>query len=311
MKRLALAILPTLFGTFSQATEPIEVEFDTTGIFEDVKDAVWGQPSERSPLWETVDFSNHYSNYLIWENYIQNGEDATQDLRGFNIDVVDIFSSYTGNSVNAVPQNGIFGPLNKRLQVYVSDFSKPEKDQSITIYGATKRGKQIHQFVGNIKIKKILRRRNVNAEQATDTTRYTMIGSYEIKEDKNNEGAGVFRGTFAANVKAELRYDYLKDSLKREIWSNNQYEGSYGYSNRNFVGTWTSYSTGEQMKTIWGDNQLPFPLDFKIGVGEHLNNKYVDNDWQNYLNPESETEATFDEEGNTTGYKQVDEWWNR
>ncbi len=309
MKKIVLAAV--IISSYTHAAEPIELDFDTTGIFYNVRDAMWKQPSERSALWETVDFSTYYYNYLIWDYYSQNGNDVTKDLRGFNIDVVDLFSSYTGNSANASPQNGVFGPLYKRLQIYISDFSKQDKDQSITIYGASKRGKQIHQFTGTVKIEKILRRRRNDNEAKGDTVSYTLIGSYVIKEDKSQEGAGVFKGIYSANVKAELRYDFLKNSLKREIWNNNQGEPEYGYSNRNFVGTWTSYATGEQLKAIWGDNQLPFPLDFKIGIGEHPNPKYIDADWENYLNPENETEASYDEEGNQNGYKLIDEWWNR
>lgn len=301
----------TLLSVSANATEPIEIEFDTTGVFEDVKDAAWGAPSERSPLWGISDFSRHYENYLMWENYSKNGCDATKDLRGFSIDVVDLFSSYTGNALNAFPQNGVFGPTNKRIQVYVSDFSRQEKDQNITLYGATKRGKQVRQFTGVVKVQKILRRRKTDTEAKGDTVNYTLIATYEIKEDKSLEDAGVFRGIFSANVKAELRYDFLKNSLTREIWNNNSGEGSYAYSNRNFVGTWTSYETGEQLKAIWGDNKLPFPLDFKIGIGELPNEKYIDAEWESYLNNESETVATYDDEGNQNGYKQKDEWWNR
>lgn len=310
MKKIVLAATALLY-VHANAAESIEIDFDTTGVFEDVKDAIRTLPTERSPLWGITDFSKHYSNYLLWENYSKNGSDVTNDLRGFSVDVVDLFSSYAGNTVNAFPQNGVFGPLNKRLQVYVSDFSKQEKDQSITIYGATKRGRQTYQFTGKVKVERVLKHKIENSEEKGDSINYTLIASYEIREADDQEGAGVFRGTYAARVKAELRYDFLRNSLTREIWCNNNGEGKYGYSNRNFVGTWTSYNTGEQLKAIWGDNALPFPLDFRIGVGEHPNEKYIDSDWEMYLNPDTETKATYDEDGNQNGYKQIDEWWNR
>lgn len=294
------------------ATRPIVLDADTTSQnFKEEEAGIWNEPGKDSRLWEVADFSEAYQRHIICESIRSNGVDATLDLKGFTLDAVDLFSSFQGGRQHAMPQNGIFGFRNKRLQIYISDYCKPEGKNTILVYGASKRGMQIHHFEGKITIRQILKSTNTNHNTPKDSIRYPLVADYELAEDRQEEGSGTFRGTFCADVRAELHYDYLDNKLKREIWTNNANEGQYGYSNRNFVGTWTSNSTGEKLKAIWGDNALPYALDFQIGVGEEPNEKYIDADWEQYLNTDNEIEEVVDDEGEPQGFKMKDEWWTR
>lgn len=291
-----------------QAKEPVAITFDTTSAsFKAITANIWASNSQQ---WDCPNLGQAYYDYTLYDAARKKGSDATLELRGFDIDATDLFSSFKGGIDNATPQNGVFGPLNKRLQIYISKYIKKDKN-SFVVYGADKREKQIHQFTGVITVEKVVQTAVQTSNTKGDTTEFTLIARYQLKEDKDDEGSGIFEGTYCAKVKAQMRYDFLSNTLKREIWTNDDKEGSYNYTNRNFVGEWTGYVTKEKLKAIWGDNTLPFPQDFKIGIGEGLNEKYMDMDWESYLDTDSETEAVYNDEGEKTGYKQKDEWWGK
>lgn len=308
MKSLLVCAM-LLLAANAKAAEPLALSIDTaTTLFNEIREAVWGMPNKESSLWEEQDFSQHYIDYELWDNYRKNAKDITHDLKGYTINALDLFSSYLRKGDHAMPYNGVFGPRNKRLQVYVSDYSK-KVNNSIKIYGVTKRGKQTHPFSGTIQVIKVLQApKPIDQRENGDTTFHTLLAKYRLVEDVNEEGAGTFEGTYCARVKVMANFNFMANELKREVVTDR--EGP-NYSNRNFVGTWTSHNTNEKLKAIWGDNELPFPLDFAIGVGVELNEKYIDEGWESYMDADSEIEKLYDEDGEHTGDKLKDEWWNR
>lgn len=304
-----LFILMLACCTSAYGINPITINFDTASKqFEEFKEAIARPPKQESGLWKETDFSQAYKHYVEWTYAQRNGSDVTLDLRGYSIDATDLFSSFTNGNKHALPQNGVFGPLNRRLQVFLSDNIQQTDSKTFLVYGSTKRANQVHDYTGTITIDKILKTKKAD-NNAKDTLNHVLIGHYVLEEDPSEEGSGIFQGTFCATLNVEVRYDFLSNKLMRDIWV--LHDDTYGYSNRNFVGTWTSHNTGETLKAIWGDNALPFPLDFAIGVGVKLNEKYIDNDWHYYQHPEKEQEDVYDEEGNPSGKKQKVEWWKK
>ncbi|MCQ2191524.1 MAG: hypothetical protein MJZ23_01500 [Paludibacteraceae bacterium] len=312
MRIFALCTLPVLAMNV-EAAEPLTLELDTTTtLFGETKQAMWGMPDSSSTLWEEQDFSKALNDYLMWDGYRQGAKNVTNDLKGYEANAIDLYSSHIRKGDNAMPYNGVFGPRNKRLQVYVSDYTRTGADNAIRVFGVTKRGKQTHPFTGSIKVQKVLQTpKAAELRTKTDTASYTLLATYELEEDRNEEGTGILKGSYYAKVNVLATFNFMTNELKRQILTDRDGADNYGYSNRNFVGTWTSYRTGETLKAIWGDNLLPFSLDFRIGIGEVLNEKYVDNDWKKYSDNDSEIEAVYDEEGEQIGIKQKDEWWNR
>lgn len=100
------------------------------------------------------------------------------------------------------------------------------------------------------------------------------VGSYELTEDPTLPKTGVFRGVLATywytDGKRRLHYDDIEGY-------------SDGFTNNQFVGTWTSYSTKKTLRCNWGDFRIPNAGNFDMGAGEFSPDpKYYANGWQYY-----------------------------
>ncbi len=83
---------------------------------------------------------------------------------------------------------------------------------------------------------------------------------------------------------------------------------SDGFSNNQFVGSWTSYKTNKTKRCNWGDYRIPESGDLDIGAGEFsVNDKYLKNGWKIYkLAQEGFTETS---ETKQAKQKEEEQWW--
>ncbi|MGN6178567.1 MAG: hypothetical protein ACTHNW_05270 [Mucilaginibacter sp.] len=109
-----------------------------------------------------------------------------------------------------------------------------------------------------------------------------LFGTYSFSENPELAYSGRFQGTFET--------DFYVDKHERIHYDDIDLNAD-GFSNNQFTGTWTSYSTGMTKKCNWGDYRIPDSGDLDIGAGEFSpNDKYLKYGWQNardYLTPNS------------------------
>ncbi|AZQ64721.1 hypothetical protein EI427_21085 [Flammeovirga pectinis] len=91
-----------------------------------------------------------------------------------------------------------------------------------------------------------------------------------MTENSNEKHTGIFQGISATDFYINndtLTYNDLRSSA--DDMTNNQ-----------FVGTWTSYSTGTSKNCNWGDYRVPNVTGFDCGAARFSPcDKYVSNGW--------------------------------
>lgn len=235
--------------------------------------------------------------------------DISQTLKGFTFDGKSLFSSFT-EGPKAIPQDGIISTVCRLLSIYISDYQTSDATGAIRIYGASRRARQTYHFEGEIRIKKVIR--HYFGGMGADSASNVLIASYQFREDPQKEGSGVYSGTYAAQINTDISYNYLDNTIKREVTLDRRENSSPYYYNRCFVGCWTSYATGVSLPAIWGDDRLPFTSQwFDVG-NEHLvpAEEYTDNEWEEVLNG-SRLEPYYNEDGEPMGWRCKDEWWTK
>jgi hypothetical protein len=232
---------------------------------------------------QQVDFSQEFLNYLTANNTSKS--------------LLDKFAAYNCDSIWFTPnlqQNGVIGRNYQRIQIHISDISK--SDAKCNVYfvkGQSKVNNNICTFSGKIELLKLF-----CFECDYDETLLCgrLIARYSFYEDSLQNHSGVFKGIMSCYVSINNKNQRITLDKSGDV--------ADGYSNRDFVGTWTDYNTGVSKKCIWGDYRLPYTFDFDQGDGEMIvNSKYVKYGWQSY-NDGSE----FIDTGNDK-LELKDKWW--
>lgn len=154
---------------------------------------------------------------------------------------------------------------------FVSIIQNPTNPYEYLVYGKSKVKETICSFQGTITISQAVIYKNVDIpayKQGFATCDVILF------EDKKQSSTGFIKGTltshFIIDNKGNFRYDALNYFAD-------------GFSNNQFVGTWTSYKTMVTKKCNWGDNRIPQSGDLDIGAGEFsVDDKFVKNGWKNY-----------------------------
>lgn len=211
-----------------------------------------------------TDFSAEYLR-LQTERVSNNATDKTQLLTQYRFDTNSLFN--TGD----YQQNGVLGLDYKRIRFHISDSNRQENQLAFVISGKSNVSGNICDFKGNLNVLSVY-----EVTGGDDLPgQATLFAEYELFEDSTQNHAGVFKGTFECAI--------IIDHERKEIKLDERFEIADGYHNRTYVGTWTSYTTNEEKKCIWGDYRLPFTFDFDGGDGEMMVNlKYVKNGWKTF-----------------------------
>ena len=167
---------------------------------------------------------------------------------------------------------GFIGDNYQRLQIhFISIIQNPQNPYEYFAYGKTKVKETICVFQGTIKITK------ARIYKEGDIPAYTQGFAdcdVVLYEDNKQKSTGFFNGKLTSNFiidnKGKFRYDAIMFVAD-------------GFSNNQFVGTWTSYKTTTSKKCNWGDYRIPESGNFDIGAGEFsVDDKYVKNGWEDY-----------------------------
>ena len=102
---------------------------------------------------------------------------------------------------------------------------------------------------------------------------YALLATYELKENRAQQGSGVFSGLLTTYFYIQDGYVHLGDLM----------EVADGYENNQYEGTWTSYKTKKAKKANWGICRIPDSGDLDQGVGEFIpSEKYHAYGWASY-----------------------------
>lgn len=263
------------------------------------------------------DFRPLFSSFLKNSGFAHEqgtNSDIVTDLRGFEFDWGTLFSSFAttadtfGLMPYAEPQNGLFGPLYRRLQVYISPQFRQVRPLVFLFEGATLRAGTVRPFTGEVSIDHIFH--SSGPLSPSDTSTHTIVAHFSMSEDPSLEGSGVFQGLYTANAKVQISYDFHSNHLLRLVFLDNSASASPAYHNRSCVAIWRSYHTGESLRAIWGDGRLPFAFDlYTDGQGTTIAPKYCDADWNATLDTSTEHQRMTNSEGQFVAWKRKTEWW--
>lgn len=191
---------------------------------------------------------------------------------------------------------GFIGNDYRRLFIhFISATRNPNNPNEYLVKGKTKVRENICSFEGKITVKQA--RIYKKGDFPTYQQGYADC-DVVLYEDKKKAATGIFKGKlrsgFLIDDKGEFRYDGIMFVAD-------------GFSNNQFVGTWTSYRTKVAKKCNWGDYRIPNSGDLDIGAGEFsVNEKYVKNGWLSYM-----LERRAPNEGLESNNNKVVKWWEQ
>lgn len=154
---------------------------------------------------------------------------------------------------------------------FVSVIQNPTNPYEYLVFGKTKVKENICSFQGTITVKQS------RIYEASDIPAYRQgFANCEVilYEDKKQPSTGSIKGTlksqFLIDNKGQFRYDAIAF-------------GADGFSNNQFMGSWTSYKTKKSKKCHWGDYRIPESGDLDIGAAQFsVDSRYLKNGWENY-----------------------------
>lgn len=192
-------------------------------------------------------------------------------------DIKNEFLKYDMSPLLTQTQNsrvfGFIGDSYQRIRIKLISVIK-NKDNPIQyfVYGKSMVKENICEFQGPLAITNVFKFKETDMPGITQGK---VIGEYVFYENPLQKHVGQFKGVFSANwyldKEGNLKYDDLSDVAD-------------GFTNNEFVGTWTSYS-GTLVKICnWGDSRIPMSGDLDTGAGEFYPSKeYQENGWMTYV----------------------------
>lgn len=168
---------------------------------------------------------------------------------------------------------GFIGDDYQRFYIkFISAVKVPDRANEYMLYGKTRVKNTVCNFIGTAKITE------AKIYAASNKSKYTRgVATVEvvIYEDIKQASTGVIKGRLLSNFMIDKKgviqydgFDYFSD----------------GFNNNQFIGTWTSYKSGNTKKCHFGDSRIPECGDLDIGAGEFsINEKYVNNGWESYM----------------------------
>jgi hypothetical protein len=204
----------------------------------------------------------------------------------------DIAGLLTKTRHNAVL--GFIGKEYERIRIkFISVIKNKDKPDQYFIYGKSMVKDNVCDFQGTLTITNAYA---VKGSEFKDTKQGILIGTYSFFENPLQEHVGQFKGVFKTswyiNEKGQIEYD---DRMMMD---------ADGYSNNEFVGTWTIYSGKITKPCNWGDFRIPDSGDLDVGAAEFAPSDIdINNGWQSYRS------AYLGDENTDARKKEESEWW--
>ncbi len=173
---------------------------------------------------------------------------------------------------------GFIGNDYQRIRIKLITVTKSKEANIYTVYGKSMVKDNICDFYGTITISSIRKFKTISNgvdsmyKNAGIKGQFVILGDYLFSESKIQKHSGIFKGTFQTdfyiNKSNVIKYDDI------DIQAD-------GFSNNQFVGSWSDYNEKLTKKCNWGDFRIPESGDLDIGAGDFSpNEKYLKNGWQ-------------------------------
>lgn len=231
--------------------------------------------------------SEEYKNGILSNNRIDKKEIINDFIH------YDISSLLTQRPDNLVL--GFIGDNYQRIRIrLISVIKNKENPNQYFVYGKSMVKENICEFQGTITLTNAFYYKQA---ELPDIKQGLVIGEYLFYENPLQKHVGLFKGAFKTDwfidKEENLHFDDIMD-------------GADGYSNNEFVGTWTSYPGTVTKICNWGEQRIPMSGDLDTGASEFMPNvKYKTNGWLNLYNRHFGTE----EERKTGDKIEKREWW--
>jgi len=191
---------------------------------------------------------------------------------------------------------GFIGDNYQRFQIhFISVIQNPTDPYEYLAYGKTKVKETICTFQGKITLKqaKTYKSNDIPAYQQGYTTCDVIL--YEDNKQP-----------FTGFVKGKLTSHFVIDNQGTFRYDGTNFVAD-GFSNNEFIGTWTSYKSNVSKRCNWGDYTIPESGDLDIGAGEFsVDEKYVRNGWVNYMLENMAADLEIKRDKTNTEQKN---WW--
>lgn len=190
-------------------------------------------------------------------------------------------------------QNGFFGTGRYRIEMAFTSVQRDARQPNVfRVRGKSRYKKVITPFSGLVTITQLIKQPTYTAKEVAEGSQnqpnmYTAIGSYELREDATQRGAGIFRGKVALDVLLD------QDGSTREMMQTMHTLTQGG--GLKYDGSWTNNATGRMQPAMWVRNIFAYQgpqvfSDFTVGERDvDFNPKYAKLGWNTYW--------------------QNDEWW--
>ncbi|HEY0730798.1 MAG TPA: hypothetical protein VGD33_00150 [Chitinophagaceae bacterium] len=205
--------------------------------------------------------SLEFENEILTNEYIDKTDVKTEFIK------YDISSLLTQTRNDRV--FGFIGDNYQRIRIkFISVIRNKENPSQYFVYGKSMVKENVCEFQGTITITKVF---NFKVTDIPGIKQGKVVGEYLLFENPSQKHVGQFRGIFSSNwyldKDGNLKYDDLSDVAD-------------GFTNNEFVGTWTSYSGTIIKACNWGDHRIPMSGDLDDGAGEfHPSDQYQANGW--------------------------------
>jgi len=192
---------------------------------------------------------------------------------------------------------GFIGDNFQRFHIhFISIIQNPANPYEYLTYGKTMVKETVCSFQGKIVVRES---RIYKSEDLPTYQQGLAVCEVILYEDRKQSSTGFIKGKMTTNFiiddKGRFRYDALMFVAD-------------GFSNNQFIGSWTSYKTNISKKCNWGDYRIPDSGDLDIGTGEFsVSEKYVKNGWVSYMLENKMANLSIKEQSDTGSMNR--DWW--
>lgn len=233
--------------------------------------------------------SEEFRNKILTDEYIIKTDIKSEFIQ---YDISSLLTQTTNSRIF-----GFIGDNYQRIRIkFISVIKNKENPSQYFVYGKSMVKDNVCEFQGTITIINVF---NCKNPEFPGITQGKVLGEYLLFESPKQKHVGQFKGLFTSNwyldKEGNLKYDDLMD-------------GADGFSNNEFVGTWTSYVGTVTKVCNWGDYRIPMSGDLDDGAGEfHPSDKYQASGWLIYNEAYSGGVSKDKEEAARKAEQR--EWW--
>jgi hypothetical protein len=234
------------------------------------------------------DESNKFKAQILTSDYLIK-QDVKKEI--LNYDISPILTKTDNTAIV-----GFIGKDYQRIRIkFISVVKNHEQQDQYFVYGKSMVKENICEFQGTLKITSAF---YLSDPEIKDIKQGIVIGDYSLFENASQKHVGLFKGVFKVgwyiDKQGQIQYDDLMIDAD-------------GFSNNEFVGTWTAYNGTISKPCNWGDYRIAMSGDLDSGAGEFFpDQKYIANGWTSYKQAYGGPNDRIAEEARK---KERQEWW--